>query len=395
MKSRQFVALFLILLAADSFAQGEWPTDGWQMTTPPEVGLDAKVLAGFDADIGEGKYGYIDSLLVIRHGKVAFERYYGHDYGSIYREEANTPGPLVVGSLTGPYNYFNDWWHPYYQDSMLHTMQSVTKSVVSVVIGVAVARNEFPDLDTPVLSFFEPGSVENIDERKQRMTIRHLLTMSTGIDWNEAVPYTDPENTWTDLQKASDWVQFTIDRPMAREPGEEFLYNSGATLILGHIFNEATGMDLEEYAVRYLFEPLGIDDYFWKRTPGGLLDAQEGLYVSSRDIAKIAHLMQQRGRWEDRQILSAQWVADSIEPSFPVTEDRSWEYGYKWWLPHYQYGGEDRLAFAGSGYGAQAPIVLRELDLIIVFTGWNTLPNRPDLEIDEAIERVLEAVVEP
>ena len=131
-------------------AQSEWPTEGWTLTTPPKVGLDPNVLSALDADIGQGKYGHIDSMLVIRNGKMAFERYYGHDYGSIYKKEASTPGPLVVSDPTGPYNYFNAWWHPYLQKGKLHTMQSVTKSVVSAVIGIAVGRGDFPDLDTPV-----------------------------------------------------------------------------------------------------------------------------------------------------------------------------------------------------------------------------------------------------
>ena len=382
----------LILLSSSAGAKDEWPTKEWPVTTPPNVGLDSKVLAAFDADIAEGKYGYIDSMLVIRHGEIAYERYYGHDYGEIYSEESQQRGPLVVGDLTGPYNYFNDWWHPYYRDTMLHTMQSVTKSVTSVVIGIAVGRDEFPDLDTPVLDFFETGSVANVDARKRRMTIRHLLTMSTGLDWNEDLPYTHPDNTWSDLQEAFDWVRFTIDRPMVRQPGESFRYNSGATLILGHIFNLATGTDLEEYAARHLFRPLGIDDYFWKRTPQGLVDTQEGLYVSTRDIAKIAYLIQKRGRWEDRQIVPESWVADSVQAFVPVREDRSWEYGYKWWLIHYAFEGEDRVAIAGLGFGDQMPIVLPELDMVLVFTGWNTLPDSPELPVNEAIERVVGAV---
>ena len=114
MNPRLFFPLFLslLLLAGAADAQTRWPTQNWPMTTPSEVGLDAGVLAAFDADISERKYGYIDSMLVIRHGKIAYERYYGHDYEHIYSEQARTPGPLVVGSLTGPYNYFNAWWHP-------------------------------------------------------------------------------------------------------------------------------------------------------------------------------------------------------------------------------------------------------------------------------------------
>lgn len=389
------ILLNLAMLGAPAAAQEEWPTRGWRMTTPPAVGLDPQALAAFDADIAAGEYGYLDSMLVIRHGRIAYERYYGHDYGEIYASEARTRGPLVVGDLSGPYNYFNDWWHPYYRDTMLHTMQSVTKSVASVVVGIAVSRNEFPDLDTPVLDFFDPERVAHVDERKRRMTIRHLLTMTAGIEWNEDLPYTHPDNTWSALQEAVDWVRFTIDRPMAHEPGETFQYNSGATLILGHIFNEATGMDLEEYAVEHLFAPLGIEDYYWKRTPAGLVDVQEGLYVSSRDIAKIAYLYLQHGQWEGQQVVSAAWVQDSTAAFVPVTEDGSWEYGYKWWLIHYRHGGEDKVAITGLGFGDQIPMLLPDLDMVIVFTGWNTLPGRPELQVEEAIDRMLGAVADP
>jgi len=393
MKKRHVIPALIVCLFATSvaIARDAWPTRDWTMTTPPEVGLDARVLTAFDADISEGKYGYVDSLLVIRHGKIAFERYYGHDYADIYREEARTPGPLVVGDLTGPYNYFNAWWHPYYQDSDLHTMQSVTKSVTSVIVGIAVSRGEFPDLDTPVLDFFEPGAVANVDERKKRMTIRHLLTMTAGLDWNENLAYTDPDNSWSDLQQARDWVRFTMDRPMATAPGDAFRYNSGATLILGHVFNKAIGRDLETYAVKHLFEPLGIE-YFWKRTPSGLVDTQEGLYVSTRDMAKIMYLLSTGGRWEDQQILSEDWVRDSTAPFIAITDDGSGEYGYKWWLSNFEYDGERRVAIAGSGYGGQTPVLLPDYDLVIVVTGWNTLPDQPYLSMREAVGRVLAAV---
>lgn len=397
MKTRYLASsiLSLILVTSPVVAQSEWPTQRWPSTTPPDVGLDANVLAAFDADIGEGKYGYVDSMLVIRHGKVAYERFYEHDYDGIYGQESRTPGPLVVHDPTGPYNYFNSWWHPYYRRGALHTMQSVTKSVVSVVIGIAVGRNEFPALDTPVLSFFEPSKVANVDDRKRRMTLRHLLTMSTGLDWDEDLPYADPKNTFTIMALSPDWVQYTIDRPMAQNPGEVFQYNSGATLVLGHVFRLATGIDLEEYAVKHLFAPLGIDHYVWKRTPSGLLDTQEGLYVVPRDIAKIAYLYLKRGRWENQQVVPEEWVKASVEPSVSVLDDRSIQYGYKWWLYHYQDQGEDRIAFAGAGFGDQRPIVLPELDLVLVFTGWNILPDRPSLGAQVAIERILEAVITP
>ena len=377
------------VFAEDPSASWEWPS-----VTPSAVGLDADALAAFDADIGRGQYGYVDSMLVIRNGKIAFERYYDHDYAQVYQHQASQLGPLVVGNLTGPYNYFSAWWHPYYQKGSLHTMQSVTKSVAALIVGIAVGRNDFPDIDTPVLTFFESEAIAHADERKRAMTIRHLLTMSTGLDWNEDLPYTDPLNSWTALQKSADWVQYTINQPMAHAPGEVFRYNSGATLILAHIFNLTTGMDMEEYAVEHLFRPLHIE-HFWKRTPTGLLDAQEGLYLSARDLAKIMVLVMDQGRWDGQQLVPASWIEASVTPQVPVTDDGSWAYGYKWWLHRYRFADEERLAIMGSGYGGQIPFTLPELDLVVVFTGWNTLPEQPALSSEEAIRRILDAVTTP
>jgi CubicO group peptidase (beta-lactamase class C family) len=274
-------------------------------------------------------------------------------------------------------------------------MQSVTKSVVSTVIGIAVGRGDFPDLDTPVLKYFESGSVDNVDDKKRQMTIRHLLIMTTGLEWNEDYPYSDPRNTAANMQGVPDWVKFTMDRPMSKEPGKSFQYNSGATLILGHLYSKATGMDIEEYAVRYWFNPLGIDNFYWKRTPFGLAETQEGLYVSSRDIAKIAYLYLKQGMWEDKSIVPRTWVNVSITPFVSITDNRSVEYGYSWWLLNYEYKGQVSRAFAGIGFGGQYPIVIPELDLVIVFTGWNILAEGPSMSSQEAIKRILEAVIEP
>ncbi len=210
---------------------------------------------------------------------------------------------------------------PLFSEGTLHSMQSVTKSVVSAVVGIAVGRGDFPDLDTPVLNFFKSGTVNNVDAKKRRMTLWHLLTMTTGLKWNEDYPYSDPRNTFAIMAVDPNWVQFTMDRPMSGEPGESFQYNSGATLILGHIFNKATGIDLEEYAVKHLFKPLGIDNFHWKRTPLGLIDTQEGLFVSSRGIAKIAYLFLKQGPWEGKQVVPAAWVDASVEPFVSVTDD--------------------------------------------------------------------------
>lgn len=381
-----------VLLTHYATAQSQWPTKSWPTSTPSAVGLNPKMLAQLDAELASGKYGYIDNMLIIRHGKVVYDRSYKHDYEQIYGEEAKKTGPLNANDPTGPYNYFNSWWHPFYRRGDLHTMQSVTKTVTSVVIGVATARKEFPELNTTMLSFFDTTKVANIDDRKRRITIRHLLTMTAGLEWNEDTPYNDPTNSASVMEASFDWVQFTIDKPMAHEPGAVFQYNSGATQLLSHIFRVATGKDIEEYAAQHLFAPLGIAHYYWKRSPSGLVDTEGGLYLKPHDLAKIGYLFLKNGVWEGKQVVQADWVKASVTPSITASPDGV-KYGFKWWL--IPYGDKDsRLAWAGSGFGGQRPIVLPEYDIVVVFTGWNILPDKPRLGGRAAVDRVLGALVE-
>src|SRR5260370_438923 len=140
------------------------------------------------------------------------------------------------------------------------------------------------------MSYFDPSKVANVDERKRRMTLRDVLTMSTGFDWNEGLPYNDPNNAASQMEATNDWVQFVIDRPMAHDPGTVFAYSSGATELLAHIFKKQTGQDIEAYARKHLFAPLGIRDYHWKRNPLGVVDTEGGLFLRAADLAKIGYL---------------------------------------------------------------------------------------------------------
>ncbi|HEX8830572.1 MAG TPA: serine hydrolase, partial [Longimicrobium sp.] len=204
-------AIFSVLAATgEAHAQATFPAERWPTATPRQVGLNAAVLDSIDAEIRSGRYGFVDRFLVIRRGKLAYDRRYTHNYDSIYGDSARLATTLRTHDRSGPYNYFNPWWHPYYRRGDLHTLQSVTKTVTSMVIGTAVTRGEFPSLDTPVLSFFDSGTVANVDDRKRRMTIRHLLTMTAGIDWDENRPYGDTANTAIGLEASYDWVKYTI-----------------------------------------------------------------------------------------------------------------------------------------------------------------------------------------
>ena len=347
-----------------------WPTQGWTKGTPASVGLDEKVLTSLDADLGKGKYSLVDSFTVIRCGTNVFERTYAHDYQTIYGKEAKTRGPLNA-HLTGPYNYFDPAWHPYYRGTGLHSMQSVSKTVSSIIMGIAVTRGDFKaGLDTPLLKYFDIAKVKNVDERKGRITLRHVLTMSTGLDWNEEVAYDDPKNDSSLMEATEDWLQYVIDRPMAQEPGKLFNYSSGVSELLAHVFQKETGQDIEKYGEKYLFTPLGID-HFWKRTPLGVVDTEGGLFLSGTGLAKIGYLYLHDGVWDGKPIVSQDWVRQSLTPFIDAEE--GFKYGFKWWLlPRTDRQGYIWMA---RGFGGQRLMVFPEEELIAVFTGWEILKD--------------------
>jgi CubicO group peptidase (beta-lactamase class C family) len=359
----------------------------WKEATPASQSMSIDSLNAFDAAIKAGRYGYVDAMFVTRNGKVIYQKKYSHDYEKIYGEQARVKNGLNNLDPGGPYNYYNPWWHPYYRGKDLHSLQSVTKTVTSMIIGVARARKEFPDISTPVLQFFDTTQVKNIDTRKRRLTIRHLLTMTAGLDWNEWLAYTDPANDAIRMEGSCDWIDFVINKPMSHEPGEVFRYNSGASQLLSWIFRKATGVDIEVYAAKYLFTPLDIQSFFWKRTPTGLPDTEGGLYLSEPDLAKLFYLYLGEGRWNGMQLIDKEWVKASVTSAVNLTGGL--RYGYKWWL--YEYGTPVKMAWAGSGFGGQWPVVIPEYNIVAVFTGWN-IGSTPALNAQLVIRMLTNAV---
>jgi hypothetical protein len=363
----------------------KWPTQGWAKGAPASVGLDEKVLASMDTDVAAGKYPLVDSFAVFRCGIDVFHRTYSHDYGTIYAKEAKTLGPLNA-HLTGWYNYFDPEWHPYFHGTALHSMQSVTKTVSSIIVGIAITRGDFKaSLDTPLLKYFDVAKVKNVDERKRRITLRHVLTMSTGLYWNEDIPYDDPKNDCEVMEATDDWVQYAIDKPMAQEPGKVFGYNSGVAELVAYVFQKETGQDIEKYGEQYLFVPLGMD-HFWKRTPLGLPDTEGGLFLSTTDLAKLGYLYLHDGMWDGKQIVSKDWVKQSVAPFIDVYE--GWKYGFLWWL--FQPEGTQGLDWEANGFGGQFLIVFPQEELIVVFTGWRALNN--NVGTHDLVSRILPAV---
>ena len=386
MKSPWLAACVAILLASCAPSQPEptpWPTGGWSASSPAEQGMDAERLAALGGNLAD-EHGNIDGMLVIRNGRVVVERHYPRDYDTVN---------LGKGGAPGLYNYYDPEWHPYYQDSELHTMQSVTKSVTSALIGIAIGRGEIAGVQVPVIDFLDDSEVANVDEWKRSMTLQDLLTMRAGIAWDEdSVPYTDPRNSCAGMENSDDWIQFVVDQPMSDQPGTVFNYNSGASELLALIIKKATGKHVDEYAEEHLFGPLGITRYFWKKTPTGYPDTEGGLYLAGEDLAKIGYLYMKDGVWDQVRVLPEGWVAASVESR---TDDTGWlgmGYGYQWWLVPWGPTDEAR-AYAALGYGEQYLFVVPELDLVAVFTGWN-IDDGPGLDPRFALDAVVGAVID-
>jgi CubicO group peptidase (beta-lactamase class C family) len=361
------------------------PTKSWMKATPASVGVDEGVLDAFNKELASGKYGLVDSFTVFRCGKEVYAEKYAHDYGRIYGKEAKEKGPLNA-RLTGPYNYFDPAWHPYYKGTDLHSMQSVSKTVTSVIIGIAMTRGDFKaGVDTPVLKYFDVAKVKNVDDRKRRMTLKDVLTMTTGLKWNEDVPYDDPRSDSSLMEATDDWVQYVIDKPMAAEPGKVFDYSSGATELLAYIFQKETGQDLETYGEKHLFVPLGMDHY-WKRTYLGVVDTEGGLYLRDADLAKIGYLYLNNGIWDGKRIVSQHWVKESLTPYADAGE--GYKYGYKWWL--YERPESKSYVWTCRGFGGQGLLVFPEERLLVVVTGWEILKD--EMPEKTVVDHVLAAL---
>jgi CubicO group peptidase (beta-lactamase class C family) len=362
------------------------PTEAWSVSSPEAQGLDAVAIDNALQALDSGAYGYVDRFMLIRNGYVVIDRRYEHDYERINAGRDPT---------SRPYNYYSTDWHPYYQGGELHTLQSVTKSVTSLVIGIAIQRGAITDLDVPVLDYFEAFEIRHLDERKRRITLEDLLTMRSGLAWDEWThPVGDPRNSVTQLEMSADWVQFVLDLPMAHEPGEVFVYNSGASQLESVIVKQATGLDIDAYTEAVLFQPLGIQEYYWKKTPEGWPDTEGGLYLRSEDLAKIGYLVLNEGVWGSRQVVPGKWIAEMTDPKVPDVspEDPDWNdgYGYQWWLLGNRSPGGPQV-YGALGYGGQFLLIVPEYDLVAVFNGWNIYGTRSSLALDLFFEQILPA----
>jgi len=338
-KTTTFILLiFLILITACSPKSNQiqvpepsyWPTQGWNSSDPENQGFDSAKIAEALQTIRNNGIN-IHSLTVIRNNEMILDAYlYPYD-GQTY-----------------------------------HEIASVTKSIMTTLIGIA-ADQGFLDLDDRVLSFFPDRKIDNRGLLKNFITVRHLAGMSSGLACYSA----NDEQTLSEMGSAPDWVQFTLDLKVVRIPGTHFEYCSPGMHLLSAILQQATGMQAAEFARLYLFEPLGITDFLWEEDPQGFSDGWAGLYMHPRDLAKIGFLMLHQGKWGDQQIVSADWVRESTRLQKKTGQGDN--YGLGWWVPP----DDQFVEFAAEGRGGQYIRVIPQLNLVIVTTGggfqWNEI----------------------
>jgi CubicO group peptidase (beta-lactamase class C family) len=346
-----------------SAVQAPWPTNGWTVATPQARGLDPEPLAQLHRDIQAGGFGYIDRMIVVRDGYLITNERYPRDYRTIGRGQ---------DSASHQYNYTHPDWHPFFQGRDIHTLQSVTKSVTSALIGIAIGRGEIAGTDAKLLSFLGDYDLSRVDQRLHDATLDDLLTMRSGIEWHESDRPLNDTNTTIQLEKSQDWVHFTLDQPMDARPGEKWVYNSGGSHLMSAIIRKATGRFVDEYAEEHLFRPLGIRDFHWKRTPTRLPDTEGGLYLEAEQLAKIGWLYLNDGVWNGRRILPEGWVAASTARRVELANAGGRGYGYQWW--RVDRGGAD--IWAGLGFGGQFLVVIPQHRIVGVINSWNVFGNQ-------------------
>lgn len=327
------------------------------MTAAPEsAGLDSRHLAGIGAAVGNGRLRNLHGVVVLRHDRLVLEQYFtGRD------EQLGIPlGEVAFGSDT------------------LHDVRSVTKSVVSLLYGIAREDGRVPSIECPLLDAL-PGYPDlQGDPQRMQICVKHALSMTMRTEWNESIPYSDPRNDERRMAAVPDRYRFVLDRPLVAPPGERWNYNGGATAVIATLVARGTGRPLLDYARERLFGPLGIEHLEWISDNGREPSAAAGLRLRPRDVAKIGQLLLNGGQWGDCQLVSAAWLQESLEPRVDV--EPLVRYGYFWWLGVASVGDVPTPWIAAFGNGGQRLFVLPELELVVVVTagrynqtdGWRT-----------------------
>jgi CubicO group peptidase (beta-lactamase class C family) len=321
--------------------------DGWVTASPDSIGMDGEKLCGIAARL-QLRSSQVHSVVVARHGRLVFEQYFGG---------VDQPWGYPEGRVE-------------FTATTQHDMRSASKSVTSLLVGIAIDRGLIASAEEHVIRFF-PEHQAVKPAGWEAITLRHLLTMSSGIKWDETLPWNNPNNDEPHLAFDADPIGYVLSKPIAAPPDTLWTYNGGGTDVLGNIIERISGKPLEAFAREALFQPLGITELEWKPYPkNGKIAAAAGLRLRPRDAAKIGQLVLNRGQWNGQQIVSADWIVQSITPRFQAVGyfGGTLFYGYQWWMGRSLSDGKEVKWIGAFGWGGQRILIVPEFDLVMMTT---------------------------
>ena len=304
-------------------ATNEFTPYNWNYSDPEDQGFNASKLNSLTYFVNS-VYPQTTSVLVLRNGYIVYEHYFSGD------------------------------------NTSLHHVFSVTKSVTSILIGIAINKGFLKDINQKVLDIFPERKFQNVNAQKNNITISNLLTMTSGIQWDElSISYDDPQNSYILMSNKPDWAQFYLDLPMAYNPGEHYTYSTGSSQVFSAIIQKVTNMTTFSFATKYLLNPLGINSSSiqWLSDNSSVTRGGVGLYLTPKDMAKIGYLYLNNGTWNGNKIVPKNWVIESTTNHSPSPNN---PYGYQWRI-HFN-------GYSALGYGSQRIYIVPEKNLIFVMT---------------------------
>ena len=325
--------------------------DGWERAAPASAGLDPALLDSMTRAIERQQYPNVHALLIVKDERLVYERYF-----------AGTDVRRGVGPLG----------HVVFDDTTRHDLRSITKSVTSALVGIAIDAGLLGSIDQPVFDLF-PEHADLATPEKRRTTLRHLLTMSSGLAWNEAVSYADTSNDERRMNRSTDPVRFVLGRPLADAPGTVFNYSGGSSQLLAAAVQRAARRPLLDYAREVLFGPLGITDVEWVHDSSDVPSAASGLRMRPVDLAKFGLLYLDQGRWHGRQVIPAAWVeaTRTRQLDLPAADSDGGRHGYtlQWWHSVFATARGEIEVLTAAGNGGQNIFVVPEFGMVVTILG--------------------------
>lgn len=308
--------------------------DGWETASLIEANVNSAKIVNLIKKILTGEFPNTHSVLLVKNGKLVLEEYF--------------------------YGYGRD---------DLHYLASATKSITSILVGISLDQNMLKNVDQYVYQLFPDYQRTEWISKKYEITLRHLLSMTSGIEWDENRSIKDSRHDYFSMGRGGDWIRYVFNKELVAQPGQTFNYNGGLSALLGEIIRRTSGLNTKEFSKNYLFNPLGISHSQWLIYNDGSISTGGGLLLRPRDMAKIGQMMLTNGKYNGKQILSEEWITESTKNYIvPNSQSLGSGYGYQWWLGEISINGQTIKVYFAQGLGGQFIFVVPRMKITAIFT---------------------------